>query len=348
MKKIQADSLLIWKGKRKSKPFPGLPSLSRRPNPIVTPQLAIISSFNARAVFAFEKRTGKFAWQKKLPTYGGHSLSVSSTGVFASTNFGVIRLKPKTGEQVWSYFPYGKRGEWFYTDAICGEQKVFCADVRGYLHALDARSGKLLWKVLLSNNEKHGVNATVTVFKGMIFAISTGGELSCVDCKSGKILWSTRLKQGSIRPPIVTASKIYIQGDDVVSILSIKGSLHETVTLPEIVDIQIKGAQLYIIVKELISNQEKFKLLLHRSAHATQEIAFLENDPFGFIPFDSRTVLCIAGAQGLMFFNIKKNESQLEIVDFFSAVPSVQSSKIYMLGMNYEIQCITNPLSAVK
>ncbi|MBX2988500.1 MAG: PQQ-like beta-propeller repeat protein [Bdellovibrionaceae bacterium] len=345
MKKYNLEKLIEWKGPEKADPFPGLPALSRRPNPLAIRNLVVVSSFKSCSVFALQKKSGKVVWSFELGTYGGHSLSHNSEMILAGTVRGIFCLSLASGKKNWSYEPYDKEQESFYSEAICAGDSVFIADRYGYLHALRAKTGSLKWKVLLSPSGKYGINATVTVVANRIYAVSTGGELSCVDAKTGKLLWVLTLDEGSIRPPIVSRGKIYIQGEKNIFLIDLKTRDIGKIGFNEIIDICVLGRSIYIIDKRISSNSsegEDFSVFAHSQGHSHQILRMKER-PSGFFPVAGKKHLGILGSGKLIFLNVEKERKEAEVLGLFSSIPFVEKSRIYSVGLLNEAVCFRNP-----
>lgn len=77
------------------------------------------------------------------------------------------------------------------------------------LHAIDARSGKILWRALARKDACHGrdancdpgISAAVTAMPGVVFAGHLDGWLRAYDGKTGKIIWQADTVQ-----PVRTAN----------------------------------------------------------------------------------------------------------------------------------------------
>ena len=98
-----------------------------------------------------------FAWERKLGTYRGlETTPVVADGVlYASGNFGwVYALDAATGKDLWIYDPQvdGQYGRYACCDAVnrgvaLWRGRVYVGALDGYLHAIDATTGKRIWKV---------------------------------------------------------------------------------------------------------------------------------------------------------------------------------------------------------
>jgi quinohemoprotein ethanol dehydrogenase len=98
-----------------------------------------------------------FAWEHRLGTHRGlEAQPIVIDGVmYAVSNFGhVYVLDAASGRELWNYDPVvdGQWGRYACCDAVnrgvaVWKGRVYVGALDGYLHALDAGTGKLLWKV---------------------------------------------------------------------------------------------------------------------------------------------------------------------------------------------------------
>lgn len=89
-------------------------------------------------------------------------------------------------------------GGGFSSLAISGGKIYTLGDLEGSQHvlALDAASGKLLWKTPIGpvwEDEYGGSRSTPTVDGGQLFVVSTEGEVVCLEAASGKKVWNRSL-----------------------------------------------------------------------------------------------------------------------------------------------------------
>src|SRR5882757_3844028 len=98
-----------------------------------------------------------FAWEYKLGTNRGlQGTPVVVDGImYASGNWGrVYAVDATNGREVWTYNPEvdGQYGRYACCDVVnrglaVWKDRVYVASVDGYLHAIDARTGKRVWRV---------------------------------------------------------------------------------------------------------------------------------------------------------------------------------------------------------
>ena len=151
-----------------------------------------------------------FAWQHQLGTHRGlEATPIVIDGVmYAVGNFGhVYVLDAATGRELWTYDPGvdGQWGRYACCDAVnrglaVWKGRVYVGALDGYLHALDAGSGKLLWKVdtLPARGPKapYTLSAAPVIAGELVIVGSAGadfagarGYVAAYDLQTGAFRW---------------------------------------------------------------------------------------------------------------------------------------------------------------
>jgi quinohemoprotein ethanol dehydrogenase len=151
-----------------------------------------------------------FAWDYRLNTRRGQeSTPLVIDGVmYATSNFGrVYALDAATGKEIWTYDPHidGRWARYACCDAVnrgvaAFEGKLYVGALDGWLHALDARTGQLVWKVdtLVGRDERKPYTITgVPQLAGDLVVIGSGGGdfaggrgyVSAFDRRTGALRW---------------------------------------------------------------------------------------------------------------------------------------------------------------
>ncbi len=165
-----------------------------------------LDSINAQNV----TRLG-FAWEYKLGTKRGlQGTPIVVDGVmYASGNWGrVYALDAATGHELWKYDPGvdGQYGRYACCDVVnrglaMWKDRIYVASLDGYLHAIDARTGKRIWRVdTLPARGAHAFHYFITgapVLAGDTIVIGNGGSdfkgargsISAYDLQSGAFKW---------------------------------------------------------------------------------------------------------------------------------------------------------------
>jgi quinohemoprotein ethanol dehydrogenase len=151
-----------------------------------------------------------FAWEYKLETRRGlEATPVAVDGVlYVSGNFGrVYAVDAATGAQKWVYDPGvdGQWGRYACCDAVnrgvaVWHGRVYVGALDGYLHAIDAATGKRIWKIdtLPVRDGKHPYTVTVApVVAGDELILGSSGAdfdgvrgyVSAFDLGTGALRW---------------------------------------------------------------------------------------------------------------------------------------------------------------
>lgn len=150
-------------------------------NPLITNDLIIIGTDGRSGpegvghVYAFEKATGKVRWKYKLTSGvpNGRGVPTHIVGLDSSV-YGVafgdelLCLDLKTGRLSWSFQSEFSRKEfqWSNAPAVAGG-RVFFGGVDGTVYALDAQTGKTIWKRPLGSRiSTHAILADNSLYVG--------------------------------------------------------------------------------------------------------------------------------------------------------------------------------------
>jgi outer membrane protein assembly factor BamB len=95
------------------------------------------------------------------------------------------------------------------TPAVEGE-RIFAADVRGLVLALDRLSGKVLWK----NDLEAPVSGAVGAGYGLVLLGTLKGEVIALDSSSGEEKWRARVTSEVLAAPAVNGDVVLVQTQD--------------------------------------------------------------------------------------------------------------------------------------
>ena len=151
-----------------------------------------------------------FAWDYRLGTNRGQeSTPLVIDGVmYATSNFGrVYALDAASGGELWKYDPHidGQWARYACCDAVnrglaAFDGRLYVGALDGWLHALDARTGRLVWKVdtlLGRSGHKPYTVSGAPLLAGDLIVIGNGGAdfagargyVSAYDRSSGALRW---------------------------------------------------------------------------------------------------------------------------------------------------------------
>jgi quinohemoprotein ethanol dehydrogenase len=170
-------------------------------------------SYYSRLTLMNDQNVGRlgFAWDHALGTTRGLEATpvVVDGTLYTAGNWGrVYALDAATGHERWSYDPKvdGQWGRYACCDVVnrgvaVWQGRVYVASLDGYLHALDAASGRLVWKSdTLPGRAKGDFHYFVTgapVVAGNLIVIGNGGadfkgargSVAAFDLATGALRW---------------------------------------------------------------------------------------------------------------------------------------------------------------
>jgi|LGOV01.1.fsa_nt_gb outer membrane protein assembly factor BamB/predicted phosphodiesterase len=110
---------------------------------------------------------------------------------FKMINSGISALNAKTGEVLWQYKTEGS-----VDNTFCYENgKILVTDYFGIAYALDAISGKLVWKKILGQRELGNYNTGNVVNNGVFFT-GYAHYLKAIDVETGNTIWRNNSWKG--------------------------------------------------------------------------------------------------------------------------------------------------------
>jgi outer membrane protein assembly factor BamB len=201
--------LTVWKTKLPDCQFAVLPASNTRPNPLATQDRLYASVFAPGAICALERGDGKLIWRRELPKYSGASVYLYERKLFAKTSNTLFALNPDSGETFWSFCPYGTDGESIYSSPSAQQNRVFIGDRRGYLHCLDADSGKTIWRNL-TNRAGGNVNSTPLVVRDLVIVSTNAKTAVAYEAVSGKLAWEQGLDGPSVFEPVLHKRSVLV------------------------------------------------------------------------------------------------------------------------------------------
>jgi hypothetical protein len=194
--------LTAWSTKLPDVTFAILPPSNSRPNPFATQDRLYASVFSPGAICALEREGGKLAWRRDMPKYSSASVQIHDRKLLAHTPTTLLALSPDSGETLWSFCPYGDEGESIYSSPSATDNCVYIGDRRGYLHCLDADSGKTIWRSL-TNGAGGNVNSTPLLVQNLVVVSTNAKTAVAYEAVSGKLAWEQELDGPSKFGPVL-------------------------------------------------------------------------------------------------------------------------------------------------
>lgn len=193
MRTYHASKLAIWRTKLPHTKHAILPPHDGRPNPLVTRSRLYVSVFSPGAVLALDRRTGRVLWRRELGRFAGPSVYLHSGILFAKTANELCALNPDSGDVFWRFCPYGMEVETIYSSPYVHGKRIYIGDRRGFLHCLDASTGRPLWRRLTNREENDDVNATATSIGHFVVTATNARTALAYEARSGHLAWRSRL-----------------------------------------------------------------------------------------------------------------------------------------------------------
>jgi hypothetical protein len=195
------DQLKIWDRAIPGVKTASLPSTSDRPNPLVVGEYVFVSIFSPAQVVALRRKDGAILWQKSFLGLGADSVDFNAGRVLARTATTLRALNSASGDVLWSFCPYGESGETIYSKPTVHRGRVYIGDRYGYLHCLDARTGRPIWKALTSRAKNNDVNSTPLIVGTRVIVTTNAKRAVAYDARSGRREWITKLDGASAHGP---------------------------------------------------------------------------------------------------------------------------------------------------
>jgi outer membrane protein assembly factor BamB len=137
-------------------------------------------------LYAFEWETGAVRWKTAVGNGVMTDLATFDRLLFAVTlGDELLALDSETGERVWSFASGAANGDFILnaSPAVRGE-RVYFGGLDGTLHALEARSGRPVWKRELGSR----ISAGLVADERGVYAGTSDGRLHLVDPETGDVV----------------------------------------------------------------------------------------------------------------------------------------------------------------
>ncbi|GHU76667.1 hypothetical protein FACS189414_2890 [Bacteroidia bacterium] len=147
-------------------------------------------------------RTDKITWSSPIIAYINNQPQLVLMG-----NPGITGYNPNNGEQLWRVD--GMNGE-VGASPCSAAGRVFGASEYAALIAIDATTGKQLWK---ADDYLPEVSSPVAT-KDNVYLATSYGVLACYDAKTGELKHSHELNTEFYSSPVITEGKLYLFSND--------------------------------------------------------------------------------------------------------------------------------------
>jgi uncharacterized repeat protein (TIGR01451 family) len=144
--------------------------------------------------------------------------------------------------QTWDYVT----GSWIFSSPAIADGMVFVGGGDGYVYAVDATTGALVWKAQTNGP----IHTSPAVANGIVYVGSTGTDhnLYAYDAFTGTLHWSFDTGSGVAASPTVVGSVVYQPANNIIYALdALSGHVLWQTTMPNsvITTLAASGGQLY-------------------------------------------------------------------------------------------------------
>ena len=157
-------------------------------------------------------------WRRELQKFSGASVYLHSGRLFANSPHTLYALRPDSGETLWSFCPYGTKGEWIYSSPTIYQDNLYIGDRKGFLHCLDSGTGETVWSKCTNREGNHNVNSTPAVVNGLVIVSTNAKVVVAYEAITGEDAWEQSVDRASTFGPllhngllaVVTVESLYL------------------------------------------------------------------------------------------------------------------------------------------
>lgn len=218
---LRAQDLAIWTTAIEDTRLANSPDHCSKP--VVLSDLVVQSIFSPGKIVAFDRQTGAICWSLPLKHYGSHAIFAKdplADMIYSGTCQELLAIERATGKVIWSFCPYGLKGESFYSAPAIDGNRLIIGDRCGYLHCIDLATGNTIWNVLASRADRNEVNCDPVVLEGTVIFGTIGGLIVRLDAMSGRLIWKQQLVRSGAWPDAVSNGKILVRTGNSVCLMS--------------------------------------------------------------------------------------------------------------------------------
>jgi outer membrane protein assembly factor BamB len=186
-------------------------------SPALADGVVVFGSGNGQ-VYAVEAGTGKVRWRFQTEGRVRSSPAIAEGRVYVGSMDGrLYALDLASGRRIWQFDTEGhalRSGDFGFdrrtiqSSPAVADGRVFVGSRDGFLYAVDAERGRLLWRV---NHQMSWVNTSPAVADGLVFAGSSDERfVQAVDAKTGKECWHFPTERPVWSSPAVAGSLVYV------------------------------------------------------------------------------------------------------------------------------------------
>lgn len=160
-----------------------------RSTPVVVRDTVYVGSQNG-VLYALETTSGKPKWQFPTPSEITSSPAVAEGLVYVNSDSGFFALDAASGREAWRIkigepLTFDSRWDYFQSSPTYAEGVVYFGSVDGFIYAVQAKSGRKLWKYKTSGR----VRSSPAIADGVVYVGSMDGNVYALEAQSGRLKW---------------------------------------------------------------------------------------------------------------------------------------------------------------
>jgi len=166
---------------------------------------------------ALDEKTGKFIWQRTLPSRNGpdggiYYLAVATGLVYINDGSNAEAYNAATGAMVWSNSILPMYAMVIANGVVYTQSGLGFPNGQSSVYALNAKTGKTLWSVVLQQSLH---SSSPAVANGVVYVGAVDGTLIALNASNGHTLWTTSLGANNaiVTAPVVNNGEVFVEGD---------------------------------------------------------------------------------------------------------------------------------------
>jgi outer membrane protein assembly factor BamB len=192
-----------------------------RSTPAVVDGVVYFGSYDGN-LYAVDAATGTLTWKFQTAGEITSSPAVAEGIVYVNNDTGLYALDAHKGVQKWLLktgepVPFAHRWDYFQSSPAWVDGVLYFGSADGYLYAVEANSGKVLWRFQTAGR----VRASPAVADGVVYGGSMDGNLYALDAATGKLKWRFKTEGNPFFPlgevqstPAVAEGAVYFGSRD--------------------------------------------------------------------------------------------------------------------------------------